>query len=144
MSPKRAPFDIFYTTLYEILDTFYIYSIHALYILFTNIHSLDNITNHNGGLIDEMLPHGACQRPPELDEACFEVPLGHVAGPIETDYVYHLLLVEERTNCGKLDGLHSKIARGGTCGAKTVYVNGEKGGNNFLRLPLELLIILFL
>jgi len=108
------------------------------------MHSLDDVTKHNGGLIGEMLPQGACRRVPELDEACFEVPLGHVAGPIETDYGYHLLLVEERTNCGELDGLHSKIARGGTGGAKTVYVNGEKGGNNFLRLPLELLIILFL
>jgi len=102
-------------------------------------YSLDDETKHNGGLLGEMLPQGACRRVPELDKACFEVPLGHVAGPIETDYGYHLLLVEERTNCAELDGVHSKIVRGGADGSKTVYVgpSGNEEGSNFLRLAVE-------
>jgi len=102
-------------------------------------YSLDDETKLNGGLLGELLPQGACRRVPELDKACFEVPLGHVAGPIETDYGFHLLIVEERTNCAQIDGLHSKIVRGGTDGAKTVYVgpSGNEEGSNFATLAAQ-------
>merc|ERR1719491_283508 len=102
-------------------------------------YSLDTETKHNGGLLGEMLPQGACRRVPELDKACFEAPIGHVAGPIETDYGFHLLIVEERTNCAQIDGLHSKIVRGGTDGAKTVYVgpSGNEEGSNFATLAAQ-------
>jgi len=102
-------------------------------------YSLDEETKLNGGLLGTMLPQGACRRVPELDKACFEVPLGQIAGPIETDYGYHLLLVEERTNCAKLDGAYSKIARGGTSGTETVFVrpNGEEEGSDIIGLAVE-------
>lgn len=102
-------------------------------------YSLDDETKLNGGLLGTMLPQGACRRVPELDKACFEVPLGQIAGPIETDYGYHLLLVEERTNCAKLDGAYSKIARGGTSGTETVFVrpNGKEEGSDIIGLAVE-------
>lgn len=102
-------------------------------------YSLDEDTKFNGGLLGTMLPQGACRKVPELDKACFEVPLGEVAGPIETDYGYHLLLVEERTNCAKIDGPYSKIVRGGTYGTETVFVrpNGKEEGSDLLGLVVE-------
>merc|ERR1719491_70818 len=101
-------------------------------------YSLDTETKHNGGLLGEMLPQGACRRVPELDKACFEAPIGHVAGPIETDYGYHLLLVEERINCEN-DGAHSKIVRGGTNGPRTLYIgpSAKEGGSDLVRLVAE-------
>jgi len=105
-------------------------------------YSLDDETKLNGGLLGEMLPQGACRRVPELDKACFEVPLGHVAGPIETDYGYHLLIVEERTNCAQ-DGVHSKIVRGGADGANAIYVgpSGNEEGSDFSRLAVQQLAL---
>lgn len=66
-------------------------------------YSLDDTTNLRGGLLGTLVPQGHC-RSPQLDKACFEVDLGVLVGPLETDYGYHLLLVTERTNCPKLDG----------------------------------------
>lgn len=69
-------------------------------------------TASDGGLLGTLVPQGYCLAP-ELDRACFEVQLGEVSGPIESDFGYHLLLVEERTNCPKLDGSYTRIVRGG-------------------------------
>jgi len=70
-------------------------------------------TSKDGGLLGIKVPQGYCRAAPELDRACFQVPLGEVCGPIESEYGYHLLLVEERTNCPKLDGPYTKIVRAG-------------------------------
>ena len=66
-------------------------------------YSRDDTTNFRGGLIGELIPQGHC-RSPELDRYQFSVGLGEIAGPLETEYGFHLLLVSERTNCPKLDG----------------------------------------
>lgn len=71
-------------------------------------YSRDSTTNSRGGLIGELVPQGYC-RSPQLDRLCFEVTLGEVAGPVQTDYGWHLLLVSERTNCPKLDGDQTKL-----------------------------------
>ena len=70
--------------------------------------SRDETTNYRGGLLGELVPQGYCQSP-ELDRYCFEVPLGQVVGPLESEFGYHLLLVSERTNCPKLDGANTKL-----------------------------------
>eukprot|EP01083_Nonionella_stella_P068064 180467_1 len=87
--------------------------------------SRDEETAVRGGLLGKQVPQGYC-RAPEIDKACFEVPLGQISGPIESDYGYHLLLVTERTNCPKLDGKYNRIERGDD-GTKTVFVgDGSK------------------
>lgn len=73
-------------------------------------YSRDEETAVKGGLLGTLVPQGYC-RAKELDKACFECPLGVISGPIESEYGYHLLLVTERTNCPKLDGEYTKIAR---------------------------------
>jgi len=77
--------------------------------------SKDEETATNGGLLGTLAPQGYC-RAAELDRACFEVSLGEIAGPIESDCGYHLLLVTERTNCPQLDGGYTRIVRGGKNG----------------------------
>jgi len=89
-------------------------------------NSRDKETAERGGLLGKLVPQGYCLVS-ELDRACFEVPLGQVSGPIESDYGYHLLLVVERTNCPKLDGDFTRIERGGPNGADTIFA-GPKGG----------------
>lgn len=74
-------------------------------------YSKDEETAARGGKLGTLVPQGYC-RARELDQACFEAPLGEIAGPIESEYGYHLLLVTERTNCPKLDGKYSRIVRG--------------------------------
>ena len=100
--------------------------------------SIDKETAVNGGLLGTLFPQGYC-RAQELDKACFEVPLGEIAGPIETDYGYHLVLVTERTNCPKLDGDYNKITRGGESGAKTVFLGdaSEEGSDPIVMLALQ-------
>lgn len=71
-------------------------------------YSQDNDTAARGGLLGELMPQGYC-RSEALDRACFQVRLGIVEGPIETEYGHHLLLVTERTNCPKLDGPNTKL-----------------------------------
>jgi hypothetical protein len=66
-------------------------------------YSRDESTNFRGGLIGELVPQGYC-RSSELDNLQFSVTLGDIAGPLETEYGYHLMLVTERTNCPNLDG----------------------------------------
>ena len=73
--------------------------------------SRDEETAIRGGLLGTLAKQGYC-RARELDQACFQVPLGEICGPIESDYGYHLLLVVERTNCKKLDGEYTNISRG--------------------------------
>jgi hypothetical protein len=73
-------------------------------------YSRDETTNFRGGLIGELVPQGYC-RSAQLDKACFEVRLGVVEGPIDTEFGKHLLLVSERTNCPKLDGTNTKLIR---------------------------------
>ncbi|CAB9496427.1 expressed unknown protein [Seminavis robusta] len=70
--------------------------------------SRDETTNYRGGLIGELVPQGTC-RSAILDRKCFEVPLGSLQGPIESEFGIHLLLVTERTNCPKLDGRKTRL-----------------------------------
>lgn len=70
--------------------------------------SRDDTTNFRGGLLGELLPQGSC-RSAILDRKCFEVPLGSLQGPIESEFGVHLLLVTERTNCPKLDGRETRL-----------------------------------
>ena len=74
-------------------------------------YSLDEETAKRGGLLGTLAPQGYCVCP-ELDEVCFRAPLGEVYGPVESDFGLHLVLVCERTNCPKLDGYNTRIARG--------------------------------
>ena len=93
-------------------------------------YSRDEETGSNGGLLGTLVPQGYC-RAPELDKACFEVPLGEISGPIESDYGYHLILVTERTNCPKLDGEFNRITKGGgKNGAETVFMRDSSIGGN--------------
>ena len=96
-----------------------------------NKFSKDEDTSVNGGLLGILAPQGYC-RAPELDRACFEVPLGEVCGPIESDYGYHLLLVTERTNCPKLDGGYTRILRGGKNG-KIAILTGPPTGSKTIK-----------
>ncbi|CAJ1946926.1 unnamed protein product [Cylindrotheca closterium] len=73
-------------------------------------YSKDETTNFRGGLLGELVPQGYCQSE-ALEEACFQVPLGLLEGPVQTDFGYHLLLVTERTNCPKLDGSNTKLVQ---------------------------------
>ena len=86
-------------------------------------YSRDDETAINGGLLGTLVPQGYC-RARELDEACFQVPLGEICGPIESEYGYHLLLVTERTHCKKLDGQYTKIIRGDD-GISKVFAGGD-------------------
>mmetsp|Transcript_36989 Transcript_36989/g.66555 ORF Transcript_36989/g.66555 Transcript_36989/m.66555 type:complete len:224 (+) Transcript_36989:183-854(+) len=83
-------------------------------------YSRDEETAVRGGLLGTLVKQGYC-RARELDQACFQVPLGEICGPIESDYGYHLLLVVERTNCKKLDGQYTNIIRG-VDGTSKVFV----------------------
>ena len=91
-------------------------------------YSRDSETAMNGGLLGTLVPQGWC-RAKELDQACFQVPLGEICGPIESEYGYHLLLVTERTNCKKLDGQYTKIIRGKD-GASKIFVGGANQDGN--------------
>ena len=73
-------------------------------------YSQDDTTNFRGGLLGELVPQGYCQSE-ALEEACFQVPLGLLEGPLQTDFGYHLLLATERTNCPKLDGSETKLVQ---------------------------------
>ncbi len=101
-------------------------------------YSRDEETAVNGGLLGKLSPQGYC-RAPELDKACFEVPLGEISGPIESEYGYHLLLVTERTNCPKLDGGYNKIVRGGEDGTDAIFVGDQskEGSDLIIRLAFQ-------
>lgn len=71
-------------------------------------YSQDKTTNQRGGLVGTLVPQGYC-RSAILDEACFQVPLGSLEGPVQSEVGYHLVLVTERTNCPKLDGECTKL-----------------------------------
>ena len=93
-------------------------------------YSQDKDVGINGGLLGTLAPQGYC-RAKELDKACYEVPLGEVSGPIESDFGYHLLLVTERTNCPKLDGGYTEIRRSEKDGVSTVFAKGGARESDF-------------
>ena len=99
-------------------------------------YSQDDTTNYRGGLLGELVPQGFC-RSVELDRACFEVRLGVIEGPIETDYGYHLLLVSERTNCPKLDGRNTKLVRGNKSGLGTLVESEQVGKVNIAKFAVD-------
>mmetsp|Transcript_49040 Transcript_49040/g.57283 ORF Transcript_49040/g.57283 Transcript_49040/m.57283 type:complete len:244 (+) Transcript_49040:49-780(+) len=88
--------------------------------------SLDTTTSGDGGLLGTMMPQGYCSVQ-EIDRACFEAPLGEIYGPIESDYGFHLVLVCERTNCPKLDGPNTRVAR--TENGRTVCDSPQDGSH---------------
>jgi len=98
-------------------------------------YSRDEETAIRGGLLGTLAPQGYC-RAKELDQACFQVPLGEICGPIESAYGYHLLLVTERTNCKKLDGQYTKISRDG---ANKVFMgdSSQEGEKEMAQLALQ-------
>ena len=106
--------------------------------------SRDEETAVRGGLLGTLVKQGYCLSP-ELDRACFEVPLGEISGPIESKFGYHLLLVVERTNCPKLDGGYTRIERDGDDTTTTNRVkfvsasdsNGSNGEGDFGKLILQ-------
>ena len=99
-------------------------------------YSQDDETAVRGGLLGEMVPQGYC-RANELDKACFEVALGDVAGPIESEYGYHLLLVTERTNCPKLDGRYTRIVRGEDGTSAKFVERGTGSSEDLAKLTLQ-------
>ena len=85
--------------------------------------SLDKETASRGGLLGHLVPQGYC-RSAKLDEACFVAPIGEITGPIESEYGCHLILVSERINCQKFDGVHNKIERGED-GVSSIFTKSE-------------------
>ncbi len=76
-------------------------------------YSQDETTKQRGGLLGDLVPQGYCKSQ-ILDQACFQVPLGSLEGPLQSEFGYHLVLVTERTNCPKLDGSQTKLVRTGS------------------------------
>ena len=60
--------------------------------------SCDPDTKAAGGLLGERMPQGWC-RAREVDQAAFTRPIGEVSEPLESDFGWHLVLVEERIGC---------------------------------------------
>eukprot|EP00980_Cylindrotheca_fusiformis_P029408 scaffold23471_cov141-Cylindrotheca_fusiformis.AAC.5 len=71
-------------------------------------YSLDESNRENGGLLGNLVAQGYCKSS-ILDRACFQVPLGQLEGPIQSEYGSHLLIVTERINCPKLDGKNTRL-----------------------------------
>ena len=68
--------------------------------------------------------------------------MGEIAGPIESEYEYHLLLVVERTNCKKLDGQYTRIRRStsSTDGKVTKVFEGDndrEGTDQMIKLGMQ-------
>lgn len=99
-------------------------------------YSRDEETAVNGGLLGKLAPQGYC-RAKELDKACFQVALGEICGPIESEYGYHLLLVTERTNCKKLDGQYTKIERGHDGVSKVFAGDASQGEKEVINVALQ-------
>ena len=89
-------------------------------------YSQDPETAARGGLLGMSVSQGYC-RSPELDRACFEVPLGEIYGPIETTFGYHLILVSERINSVQVDGNTTRIIRGGKHNKETIFAGPPAG-----------------
>ena len=66
-------------------------------------HSVDEETRAAGGSLGRRVQQGWI-RSRELDRAAFEAPIGTVYGPFESQYGYHLCLVEERLGYRRKDG----------------------------------------
>ena len=88
-------------------------------------YSRDETTNYRGGLLGELVPQGYC-RDSVLDRACFEVRLGEIEF-IESDYGIHLVLVQERTNCPKLDGVNTKLVESNRNGLGQLVPSQQEG-----------------
>jgi parvulin-like peptidyl-prolyl isomerase len=99
-------------------------------------YSQDETTKYRGGLLGELVAQGYC-RNTELDRACFEVRLGEIEGPLETNYGYHLLLVSERTNCPKLDGTKTKLVRSNKSGLGTLVESEQVGKINLAKFAVD-------
>jgi len=89
-------------------------------------HSMDDETAVRGGLLGTSAPQGRLcgHESPELDRACFELPLGEVCGPIRSGHGWHLVLVTERTGLGneRKDDGKTRITRGGEDDRDTVFL----------------------
>ena len=79
-------------------------------------HSIDEDTRGAGGLLGTRIQQGEIRSrrssscpAPELDRAAFEVPIGKVYGPFQSDYGYHLFLVEERIGYKRQDGEMTRV-----------------------------------
>ena len=79
-------------------------------------HSIDADTRDTGGLLGTRLQQGELRSrrssrcpAPELDRAAFEVPIGKVYGPFQSDFGYHLFLVEERIGYKRQDGEMTRV-----------------------------------
>mmetsp|Transcript_1204 Transcript_1204/g.2307 ORF Transcript_1204/g.2307 Transcript_1204/m.2307 type:complete len:251 (-) Transcript_1204:204-956(-) len=73
------------------------------------VHSCDEESARQGGLLGELLPQGSV-RSSALDQACFTAPLGVVAGPLKSEFGWHLVLVCERTGCCFDEGMTRVVA----------------------------------
>lgn len=94
-------------------------------------HSLDGDTRDAGGLLGERMRQGWV-RDASLDRACFVSPLGVVAGPIESAFGWHLVLVEERIGC-RLDNGMTRVVPRIVPGAE----NGVRETAPFVRSALD-------
>ena len=73
-------------------------------------YSSDGETRSDGGKLGELIPQGTI-RSKSLDRYCFTAELGAVEGPYESEFGWHLVLVEERLNCFKDQGMTKIEAR---------------------------------
>jgi len=73
------------------------------------VHSCDEESARQGGLLGELLPQGSV-RSSALDQSCFTAPLGVVAGPLKSEFGWHLVLVCERTGCRFDEGMTRVVA----------------------------------
>lgn len=98
--------------------------------------SVDDETAPRGGLLGSRLPQGAvrCDR---LDRACFTAPLGRIAGPLETEHGWHLVLVEERIGCRYDEGMARVVARPDTEGrTRSVLVAADSADGTTVSFPV--------
>lgn len=93
--------------------------------------SLDATTAEKGGLLGVRLPQGSIKLSKEIDKTMFTAPLGVVYGPIESEYGNHLVLVEERLGCPRLDeGFTRIVAEPGESGVKSVLRGPSRDGDD--------------
>jgi len=85
-------------------------------------YSCDEGTAYEGGLLGTLVPQGYCQAP-ELDRACFEVPLGEICGPIESECSKEEMVIWCR--CWRLGSDDDAIRRRRTIACKRLFSNYE-------------------
>jgi hypothetical protein len=89
--------------------------------------SVDEETRARGGLLGTRLRQGTV-RSRALDRACFTSTLGKIQGPIESEFGWHLVLVEERIGC--------RFDKGMTQVVPQVVGDGSPGERPFVRSAL--------